>query len=283
MTVLRRLVLFAVCGVALTSCEVRSWLSIDMASLASGEVTAQVGFDQEFRDAMGEFGGGVDLLGEIEDDAPGEGWAVDRFTDGDIEGVNLSKRFESLVELAEILERGVGSGPQEGLVQELRVTETDDTVRFEARIPGLGDIPAGDLNLPDLEGLLTVDGRIEVTFPGEVIDHNGELEERTVTWTFDAANAGGTEMFAEARKGGGFPWAAVIGVVLALGVIGLVGWRLAAERNIRFKLVSPIQRLDSSTKPSPAMSPIASDAPEPTVTPPKTSRRRSPPPPPAQS
>lgn len=278
MTTLRRLALFAVFALVLTGCEVRSWLSIDMASLSSGEVTARVGFDEAFRDAMGEFGGGADLLSEIESDAPGEGWSVERFTDGDVEGVALSQRFESFGELQEILERGVGSGPQEGMVQELRVTETDDTVRFEARIPGLGDIPAGNLEMPDLEGLLTVDGRIEVTFPGEVIEHNGELNGRTVTWTFDAITAGESEMFAEAMKGGGFPWAAIVGVLLALGVIGLVGWRLLAERNVRFRIVSPIQRLDATQEP--VTTPlVSSDAPEPTVAPTRTPRKRSSPPP----
>lgn len=277
MTALRRLALAALCVLSLTACEVRSWLMIDMSSLSNGKITAQVGFDEAFRDAMSEFGGGADLLSEIEDDAPREGWMVDRFTDGDIEGVTLQRRFASFEELAEILDRGVGSGPQEGMVQELSVTQTDDTVRFEARIPGLGDFPGGDLQMPHLEEMLTVDGKIEVTFPGEVIEHNGELEGRTVTWTFDAVNRGETEMFAVARKGGGFSWVAVIGVLLALGVIGVVAWRLLADRNVRFRIVSPIQRLETTSVP--ATTPVvSSDAPEPTVTPPKTSRKRSSPP-----
>jgi hypothetical protein len=270
---LRRLALFALCILALTGCQVRSWLTIDMTSASSGEVTARLGFDEAFRDAMGEFGGGADLLGEIGDDAPADGWLVERFTDGDIEGVTLSKRFASFDELQEILQRGIGSGPQEGLVQELSMNETEDTIRFEASLPRLEDTPAGALQ-DELQALLEVDGRIEVTFPGEVLEHNGELEGRTVTWTFDATQSGENEMFAEASKGGGFPLAAVIGVLLALGVIGLVAWRLLSERNVRFKIVSPIQRLDQASQPvsTPA---VSTDAPEPTISPPRTRRKGS--------
>lgn len=281
MITLRRLVVFALFALVLTACEIRSWLTIDMASASSGAVTAQLGFDEAFRDAMGEFGGGADLLGEIEDDAPADGWMVERFTDGDIEGVTLSKRFASFDELQEILESGIGSGPQEGMVQELSISETEDTIRFEASIPSLEDTPAGGL-ADELQALLKLDGRIEITFPGEVLEHNGELEGRTVTWTFDAAQSGENEMFAEAEKGGGFPWAAVIGVLLALGVVGLVAWRLLAERNVRFKIVSPIQRLEHASQPV-SIPAVSSDAPEPTISPPKRGRKGSATPPPDPS
>lgn len=275
MTILRRLALLALFPLLLTGCQVRSWLTLDLSGGSSGTVTAEVGFDQEFRDAIEQFGGGADLLAEIEDDAPGEGWTVERFTDDDLEGVRLSKTFASIDELEGILASGIGAGPQEGLVQELSVIDRDDTVRFEASLPGLGDIPAGGMDIPELEGMLQVDGRIQVTFPGEVIDHNGELEGRTVTWTFDTLQSNATEMFAEARKGGGFPWVAIIAVLLGLGVIGLVTWRVLSDKNVRFKLVSPLQRLDQPKEPVAAPAPVPGvDLPEPTNQPPTTPKRR---------
>lgn len=273
MTNLRRLVIFALFPLLLAACEVRSWLTLDLSSGSSGTVTAEVGFDQEFRDAMDQFGGGADLLAEIEADAPAEGWAVERFTDDGLEGVTLSRSFSSMEELEEILASGIGSGPQEGLVQELKVIDNGDTIRFEASLPGLENTPAGGMDIPQLEGMLRVDGRIQVTFPGEVIDHNGELEGQTVTWTFDTVQSNATEMFAEARKGGGFPWVAIIAVLLGLGVIGLVAWRILSDKNVRFKIVSPVQRIDPAKEPVSA--PVASaDAPTPTDQPKATSKRQ---------
>ena len=83
----------------------------------------------------------------------------------------------------------------------------------------------------EMEGLFTYDARIRVTFPGEVIEHNGELEENTVTWSFDdPTSMAGAELFAEARKGSGSPVVAIVGVLLGLGVVALVVWQVLARR-----------------------------------------------------
>ena len=58
------------CTLLLAACEVRSYLDIDMSDLSNGTVSVQVGFDEQFREAMEEFGGGADLLSELESDAP---------------------------------------------------------------------------------------------------------------------------------------------------------------------------------------------------------------------
>jgi len=228
-THLRRLVLLTLCALVLGACEIRTYLDIDMADVANGTVSLQVGFDDQFRDAMEEFGGGTDLLGELETDAPGEDWLVERFEDGDIEGVKISKEFTSLAELQQIVDEALVSGPQEGLITDVSFTDDDGTIRFEAEVPEGGGFEGMDP--ADMQGLFTYDGRISVTFPGEVTDHNGELIENTVTWSFDdPAAMAGTELFAEARKSSGFPWVPIIGVLLGLGVIGLVVWQVMARR-----------------------------------------------------
>ena len=234
MSSLRRFVFLLVCGLLLAACEIRSYVDIDMSDLSNGSVLVQVGFDEQFREAMEEFGGGTDLLSELESDAPAEGWAVDRFVDGDIEGVALSKSFTSLEELQAIVEEGRISGPQEGLVGEMTFTDTGDTIRFEADVPDDADL-GGDLEGFDpeqVEGLLTYDARIRVTFPGDVIDHNGELVENTVTWEFeDPTSMAGAELFAEARKGSGSVALYLLAAVLGLGVIALVVWQVLRRRN----------------------------------------------------
>lgn len=229
MTFFRRFVVLCFCTLLLAACEIRSYLDIDMSDTSNGTVSVQVGFDDQFRDAMEEFGGGTDLIGELEADAPGEGWRVERFQDGDIEGVEMTKEFSSIDELQELLEEGRLSGPQEGLVGEVSFVDTGDTIRFEAEVPQGGDFEGMDP--ADMDGLFTYDARISVTFPGEVIEHNGELVENTVTWTFDDPTAmAGSELFAESRKGSGSPVVAIVGVLLGLGVVALVVWQVLARR-----------------------------------------------------
>ena len=229
---IRRLILLGSCALLLAACEVRSYLDIDMSELPDGTVSVQVGFDQQFRDAMEEFGGGTDLLGELESDAPGEGWEVERLVDGEIEGVTLRKQFSSLEELQTIVEEGRISGPQEGLVGAMTFTDSGDTMRFEAAVPEGANLEGFDPE--QVEGLLTYDARIRVTFPGEVIDHNGVLEDNTVTWSFDdPAAMGGAELFAEAKKASSSNVLTVIGVVLGLGVIALVIWQILGRRRPR--------------------------------------------------
>ena len=63
---IRRFIVLISCGLLLAACEVRSYLDIDMSDLSDGTVSVQVGFDQQFRDAMAEFGGGTDLTPTFE-------------------------------------------------------------------------------------------------------------------------------------------------------------------------------------------------------------------------
>lgn len=255
----RRLILLSSCVLLLAACEVRSYLDIDMSELPEGTVSVQLGFDQQFRDAMEEFGGGTDLLGELESDAPGEGWAVERFQDEEIEGVTLSKEFSSLEELQIIVEEGRISGPQEGLVGAVTFTDSGNTIRFEADVPAGGDFEGFDPE--QVEGLLTYDARIRVTFPGEVVEHNGELEENTVTWTFDdPAAMGGTELFAEAKKSSSSLIVPVIGVLLGLGVVALVVWQILRRRQLPSEESFAASRLERPAGSEPPAQPSSESA-----------------------
>ena len=265
MTFLRRFVLLSFCTLLLAACEVRSFLDIDMSDVSNGTVSVQVGFDQQFRDAIDELGGGADLLGELETDAPNEGWAVDRFEDGDIEGVTLTKPFSSVEELQTILEEGRISGPQEGLIGAVTLTDTGNTIRFEADVPeggGLGEDFEG-FDPGQMDGLLTYDARIRVTFPGEVIDHNGELEDNTVTWNFDdPSSMAGAQLFAEANKGSGSLWVGLIGIGLGLGVVALVVWQILSRRQPPAEgLIA--SRLDHHPEPVPTSVAVEPPGPDP--------------------
>ena len=226
----RRLILIVLFVFALTACEVRTHLNIDASDVSNGQITAQVGFDEDFREAMEEFGGGGDLLAEVESSAPSEGWEVDRFTDGDIEGVTLTQHFTSIEELQSILSTSSIASGESGGWEDLNFTETEDSIRFEASLSAPGMEGAGDIGMEEVGAFLDFDFQIAVAFPGEVIEHNGVLEDRTVTWELDEEALADAELFAEARKGISFPWAIVGGVLLGLIVIGIVVWSILSRR-----------------------------------------------------
>lgn len=226
----RRSILVVLFILALTACEVRTHLNIDASDVSNGQITAQVGFDDDFRQAMEEFGGGGDLLAEVENSAPSEGWEVDRFVDGDIEGVTLTQRFTSIEELQRILSTSSIAGGESGGWEDLTFIETEDSIHFEASLSAPGMEGVEDIGMEEVSTFLDFDFQIAVTFPGEVIEHNGVLEDRTVTWNLDEEALADAELFAEARKGTSFPWAIIGGVLLGLVVLGIVVWSILSRR-----------------------------------------------------
>ena len=195
----RRALVFATLVIALTACEIRTHLNIDAADVSNGQITAQVGFDEDFREAMEEFGGGGDLLAEVETSAPAEGWEVERFTDGDIEGVTLTQEFSSIEELQTILSTSSIASGESGGWEDLSFTETDDSIRFDASLSAPGLEGTEDLSMEEVGAFLDFDFQIAVTFPGEVIEHNGVLEDQTVVWDLDEESLAGADLFAEQR------------------------------------------------------------------------------------
>ncbi|MGQ0849940.1 MAG: LppM family (lipo)protein [Actinomycetota bacterium] len=221
-----RLLILLVAAVLVGGCELRSHIDVRLSDGTAGTLSAELGFDAQLRRALATLGGGGDFVAGIERDAEDMGWDVTDFVDGEINGIRLKRDFASLEELNQILGQGLGSGPQEGFVGGLAFIDQGDTIRFEASMPSFQDL-AGPMM--GLGGEMRVDARISVSFPGEVIDHNGELEGRRVTWTVAGPKQVGGEMFAEARKGG-VDWPVLAGAVLAVGVVGLAAWRLVSDR-----------------------------------------------------
>lgn len=218
---------------SLTGCEVRSYLDVDLADPTAGTVEVQLGFDQEVRRAVEQVGGGADLLGFLAEDAPGAGWQVEPFMEGPLEGVVLSRSFASVTELQGILTESMASGPQGAALGVMTFTDDGDIVRFEAS-PAAGGA-SGPIDLATLPGLFEYDARVRVTFPGEVLEHNGQLEGNTVTWVFDdPADLAGAELFAEARRGRGIPF-----VVTVLALTGGAGAALVAMRFRRARAGQP--------------------------------------------
>lgn len=234
MTKLRRTILLALLPLLLAACEIRLWMDVEMATAESGEVTITIGFDEEFRELIEETGETADIFTEIEDQAFEAGFEIEPFTDGEIQGVAVTKSFSSLEELNEILNDppSVSPGGDGAVVNEVRFIDNGETIRFEGSVPaGSGDFEGVDPS--QALDVINFDARVSVRFPGTVTEHNGELSERTVTWIFYDENLDGIEMFAEAQKaGGGFSGVWILVVLLVLVVGGAIAYRMMSERKV---------------------------------------------------
>jgi hypothetical protein len=231
---LRRTVLLALLPLLLSACEIRLWMDVEMADAESGEVTITIGFDEEFRELIEETGETTDIFTDIEDQASEEGFDFQAFTDGDIQGIRVTKSFSSLEELNEILHDPPSISPDgdEGVVDEVRFIDNGETIRFEGSVPdGSGDFEGIDPS--QALGVIDFDARVSVVFPGDVIEHNGELSGRSVTWVFYDGDFDGVEMFAEAQKaGGGFSGVLILVVLLVLLVAGAIVYRMMSSKKV---------------------------------------------------
>ncbi|WP_157553526.1 LppM family (lipo)protein [Jiangella gansuensis] len=94
-------------------------------------------------------------------------------------------------------------------------------------LEGLEDELGGDLgDLGDLEGMMeSFDLQLSITFPGEVREHNGELDGTTVTWT--PVPGENVEIMARSADSGGaggdglpvWLWILIVVVVVALAAL----------------------------------------------------------------
>jgi hypothetical protein len=209
----------------LGACEIRTHLTIDASDLSNGTITAVVGFDEDFRNLMEQSGGEGDAMAELQSAAEDEGWDAEPFTDGDIEGYELSRGFTSIEELSELMSSSMLS--EDWGYTDISFTEEDGEFVFEASGGNpMSEFSAEGEEFGDVAELLTVDFLLAVSFPGEVREHNGELEDRTVTWDLDDLEDESGPLFGRSAIGSGFPWAIAGGVLLLLLVAGAVIWRL---------------------------------------------------------
>ncbi len=112
------------------------------------------------------------------------------------------------------------------------VSANSDTSNSDDSNPDNGNPDNGNSELGDLSGLgdalaAGFDIRVAVTFPGEVVEHNGTLEGTTVVWTPKAGENLAIKAKAKAEGAGGAGSTLLVplvigGVVLVLLVVGAI-------------------------------------------------------------
>lgn len=116
---------------------------------------------------------------------------------------------------------------------EFSITYDEAAGRYE--VDGVMDFTTDEGDVPPGMGALveSFDVTVSITFPGEVTEHNGELDGNTVTWQPQFGEA--TELHAVAEEGSGVPgwlWLvlALLAVLLVLGVLALLLLRRSTQK-----------------------------------------------------
>lgn len=195
-------------AVALTGCmKIDMDLELETDDTVNGSMI--MAFDKNLADMMGsEFDTMLDqMLDEAVADLP-EGATSEEYEDDDFTGAKYTFERASIDEFSD---------------GDLSITHEGDEFIVDGVVDLSDDPMTDDLGNTDaLSGLTDFDVTISINFPGEVLDHNGELEGTTVTWTPPVGET--SEFNARARDtsaGSSLPvwlWI-IIGVVAVAGLI----------------------------------------------------------------
>ncbi len=220
----------AASALLLTGCfKVDMQLDVSENDTVSGEMILAVSRDvSAMAESMGEDPSA--LLGEVED-LP-ETTEVEEYEDDRFVG---QRYILQDVPLSEFSEEQDFSITHEG--EEIVVTGTLDMtdINPEDLAGQLGELGGEEMPLGDTDELMeSLEMSVAITFPGEVTDHNGDLDGTTVTWTPTPGEANEISARSADSGGGGgdgIPvWIWILIVVVVLGLAALLFF-LSRNRN----------------------------------------------------
>lgn len=211
---MRKLLLVVAAVAILTSaCRAEANFILDVNEDGSGEVTADVGIDDELMEVLEGVGGGTDqLLLQIP-----EGTGVVESREGDMTFFASSQTFSDTEELQEALalfEEADATFENFTLVVEGGGAELNTTVvtpDATQAVEGLGDF--GDIGIDEI-----FTSSLLVTLPGELTTSNADevLSDGTLRWNIPI-DGGIIEVMAVTESANsGLPWGLIIGIVVVV-------------------------------------------------------------------
>jgi hypothetical protein len=217
--------------VLLSGCKVRSDIDTNVRADESGVLTIRLGFDAQLRQ-LAESSGQGDLVAQLEsqlrDEAlKGREVTVERWTEGDIQGVAAKTNFTNLADLRKLLNdvtaaegsSGSGSGSTSSTFEDLSITHDGNVFVVAGHTTAIdtSDLAGQGVSPGVVSG--AIDLRLVVTLPGKLGDHNADrVEGNTLTWNLPADRS--RELRARSSVGGLPGWLLPVG--LGLIVLGLV-------------------------------------------------------------
>jgi hypothetical protein len=232
---------FMLLAMVLSSCGVRAWVDVAIDRSNSGQVTLTFATDQELRDGLASISQGIDPAATITSGLEEQGWTVETSSDGNWMGVVARHTFSDLAELESLVaQAGQGTG--------LQITDTGRgyTLRAELSTPTVDDQNAALMS--QAAGVIDIDGRLSVRFPGKVVTTNGTVNQAgdTVTWTYDAKSLeSGLTLQADVRK----PIGILVPIAAGLGlaaIAAVVWWTMRRRQDARREVepVAPVEAAD---------------------------------------
>ncbi|PSL08548.1 uncharacterized protein DUF3153 [Haloactinopolyspora alba] len=214
--------------VSLTGC-VKAEMQLELNSDDTVDGSMVFALSKDMQDMAAAMGEDPDaMFDQMDTDLP-EGTETEHYEDDEFSGKRYTFDGADLSEFAE--ESDGFSITHEG--EEFVVSGAMDTSAMDPSqmqgMEGLEGQLGGDA--ADLQGMMeSVDISLSITFPGEVIEHNGELDGNTVTWVPEPGETLEVSARAEDSGGGGMPVWLWIVIVLVV-IVGLVALLYFMARN----------------------------------------------------
>ncbi len=232
-----------------TACRAEANFLLNVAEDGSGDITIELGIDDELLELVEAFGGGADdILGVVPD-----GTDVVTRTEGDMTFYAGTEPFSDpteLLETAGILEEADATFQELDLVVEdggATLNAVIETPNATETLEGLG---AGDLGGFGDIGADVFTSSLVVALPGDLVETNADeiLPDGRLRWDIPLLGGVVSVMAVTETAGGGFPWGLVLGILGAALVIG------AAVLWVRHRQSGSVDAVEATPVPEPPSS-----------------------------
>jgi hypothetical protein len=202
------------CAVALliASCRAEATVRLDIEEDGSGRYSAEVGFDEELRQGLAQFGADVEgLLSSFDFGIPGS--AASERVEGDMTFSVVTASFADANELTTIIESSLAENPFETFTVEV----DEEGARIDAVVELPPAVRQSVADNADLIGNLDVSATVVVDLPGTVSEANATSSgpDGELIWDLPLT-AERIEIHAVTTYGGtSFPWALLVVAVVA--------------------------------------------------------------------
>ncbi len=208
-------------------CKVRIEQGTTVREDGSGEVTIVVLLDEELRELVGfeDAESTFELAGGVPD-----GFQVSNVRDGEFEGARAVRPFESLDELATVID-DILAGTE--IAEELALTRTGNQFDYRATVGDIQQI-AASANLPGVTAE-TFDEFFEISLslvlPGDLLEHNADevSPDGRLTWQIQGDDTGRTLSASSRVANPLLPWALAIAAALAAVGGSIAWWRVRRQ------------------------------------------------------
>ncbi len=212
----------------LSACRIESNILLEINEDGSATVGAEVGFDEEMLDLVGQNGGDPsDILGDLPD-LGGEGTEPIQRVEGDMTYFGVKTTVDDLSTFD-------FDGLDGQTFSEFTYEFDDSSATLAAKVDatGIGDLGGGELPIDPSEITGEIfSARVVVTMPGTVTQHNADevLGDGTLVWNLPLA--GTKDIFATSDFGSSpasWIWF-VVGGVLIVGIIAAIAAVMTSKK-----------------------------------------------------